>query len=134
MLDFEGDTAPYLLYTVTRCASLERKAETALLDRLDQVSDQELGLLVSDHEQEVIGEIQRFPQAVAAAREAYEPSIMIRQIMTLARSFNAFYHNTQVLKSGDETLTVARLALVRAVGRTLSAGLRLAGIEPVDRM
>ena len=134
MLDFEGDTAPYLLYTVTRCASLERKAEPVLLERLDQVTDQELSLLVSDHEQEVIREIQGFPQAVAAARQAYEPSIMIRQIMTLARAFNAFYHNTQVLKSGDETLTVARLALVRAVGRTLSAGLRLAGIEPVDRM
>lgn len=134
MLDFEGDTAPYLMYTVTRCASLERKAPPAILEELEVISDQKLALLVSDHEQDVIREIERFPKAVADAREAYEPSLMIRQIMTLARSFNTFYHNTQVLKAEDDALKVARLALVRAVGRTLSAGLRLAGIEPVDRM
>lgn len=134
MLDFEGDTAPYLMYTVTRCASLERKASPAILEKLDRVTDDQLSLLVSDHEQDVIREIDRFSKAVSAAREAYEPSIMMRQIMTLARSFNSFYHNSQILKDEDNDLVVARLALSRAVGRTLSAGLRLAGIEPVDRM
>lgn len=134
MLDFEGDTAPYLMYTVTRCASLERKAPLRLLERANHVSDEELSLLVSDDEQELIKEIERFPEAVKAAREAYEPSIMIRQVMTLARSFNTFYHNSSILKAENDELIVARLALTQAVGRTLSAGLRLAGIEPVDRM
>jgi arginyl-tRNA synthetase len=59
---------------------------------------------------------------------------MIRQVMTLARSFNTFYHNSSILKAENDELIVARLALTQAVGRTLSAGLRLAGIEPVDRM
>ncbi len=134
MLDFEGDTAPYLLYTVTRCASLERKAPDDLLAKLDQVRDEQLALLVSDQEQEVIKEIGNFPASVAAARDSAEPSLMVRQIQTLARVFNSFYHHTQVLKAGDPDLILARLALSRAVGRTLAAGLRLAGIQPVDRM
>ncbi|HZK28929.1 MAG TPA: arginine--tRNA ligase, partial [Clostridia bacterium] len=134
MLDFEGDTAPYLLYTVTRCASLARKAPPHLLDRAKKIDDEALGLLVSDDEQELIKEIERFPKAVTAARDAYEPSVMLRQVMTLARSFNTFYHNTAVLRAENDALIVARLALTQAVERTLSAGLRLAGIEPVDRM
>ncbi|NLA95962.1 MAG: hypothetical protein GX838_03865, partial [Clostridiaceae bacterium] len=42
--------------------------------------------------------------------------------------------HTAILKAGDASLTAARLALSAAVGRTLVAGLRIAGIEPVDRM
>lgn len=134
MLDFEGETAPYLLYTVTRCASLGRKAPSEIKDRVARIGDRELSLLVTDQEQEVLKEIDRFAGAVKAAREACEPSIMMRQILALARSFNTFYHQTAILKAGDEALTAARLALAEAVGRTLVAGLRLAGIEPVDRM
>ncbi len=134
MLDFEGETAPYLLYTVTRCASLERKAPEEIVQKLEAVTDEQLSLLLSDHEQEVIREIERFEKSVALARDSFEPSIMVRQIMAIARAFNTFYHHTAVLKSGDEQLTVARLALSRAVGQTLKAGLRLMGISPVDRM
>ena len=134
MLDFEGETAPYLLYTVTRCASLERKAPAGMMDRVSRISDEELSLLTGDHEQEVIKEIDRFAKSVEAARQAYEPSIMIRQLMAVARAFNTFYHHTAILKAGDASLTASRLALSAAVGRTLAAGLRIAGIEPVDRM
>lgn len=134
MLDFEGETAPYLLYTVTRCASLERKASAKEQAMLDKVDDAQLSLLITEHEQEVIREIDRFDKSIAIARDSYEPSVMVRQIMAIARAFNTFYHHTAVLKTGNEHLTVARLALSRAVGQTLKAGLRLMGITPVDRM
>jgi arginyl-tRNA synthetase len=134
VLDFEGESAPYLLYTVTRCASIERKAPDRLLERAECISDDELGLLVSDDEQELLKEVWRFPQSVATARESHEPSIMMRQVMTIARCFNAFYHNAQILRAESEALGAARLVLSRAVGRTISAGLRIAGIEPVEKM
>ncbi len=134
VLDFEGESAPYLLYTVTRCASLERKAPESLLERAEHISNEELGLLVSDDEQELLKEIARFPEAVDSARESYEPSVMIRQVMAIARSFNAFYHNAHILRAENEALGAARLVLARAVGRTISAGLRIAGIEPVEKM
>lgn len=134
VLDFEGESAPYLLYTVTRCASLERKASSELAERSRRISDEELGMLVSDDEQNVLKEIARFPESVAAAREAYEPSVMMRQIMAIARSFNTFYHNAQILRADNESLGAARLCLAQAVGRTIAAGLRIAGIKPVDKM
>ncbi len=134
VLDFEGESAPYLLYTVTRCVSLERKAPESLLERADRISDEELGLLISDDEQELLKEIARFPASVVSARESHEPSVMIRQVMAIARSFNAFYHNAHILRAESEALAAARLALARAVGRTISAGLRIAGIEPVEKM
>ncbi len=134
VLDFEGESAPYLLYTVTRCASLERKASASMLEKANNISDEDIKCLVSDDEQELLKEISRFPQAVQAARDAFEPSIMMRQIMTIARSFNTFYHHSQILRAENEALGAARLALAQAVGRTISAGLRLAGIKPVEKM
>ncbi|MGI6507998.1 MAG: arginine--tRNA ligase [Saccharofermentanales bacterium] len=134
VLDFEGESAPYLLYTVTRCASLERRAPESLLERVQQIGDEELELLVSDDEQELLKEISRFPASVISARESHEPSVMMRQVMTIARAFNAFYHNAHILRAENEALGAARLVLAQVVGRTISAGLRIAGIEPVERM
>lgn len=134
MLDFEGETAPYLMYTVTRCKSLARKADQAMLDRVRDVDDATLSLLVSDEAQALLKEIDRFGASVEAARADYEPSVLVRRLLTTARAFNAFYHNASILRAETEDLIVARLALTAAVERTLSAGLRILGIEPVDRM
>ena len=134
ILDYEGDTAPYLLYTVTRCASLLRKADSAVLKRLEKHSDEDAALLIGDDEQKVLKEIVQFPESLSAARKHYEPSMMIRRLMQLARAFNTFYHSTPILRADDTALSAARLALAQAVERTLKAGLRIAGIEPVDRM
>lgn len=134
ILDYEGDTAPYLLYTVTRCVSLLRKAEPFVLKRLEERGFEDAALLIGDDEQRVLKEIVLFPESLAAARAHYEPSMMLRRLMQLARAFNTFYHSTPILRTDDTALVVARLALVQAVERTLKAGLQIAGIEPVDRM
>ncbi|MDD4541751.1 MAG: arginine--tRNA ligase [Eubacteriales bacterium] len=134
MLDFEGDTAPYLMYTVARCNALARKAGTDILLELQTVSDTALKLLQEDEEQEVLKNIELFPHSLERATLTHEPSVMMRQIMTLARSFNKFYHNQPILRSYNHNLLLARLALTGAVERTLRAGLKLAGIEAVERM
>lgn len=134
MLDFEGDTAPYLLYTVARCNALARRAGEEKLEELKTVSDAALELLVEDEEQEVLKNIELFPVSLERATSSHEPSVMMRQVMTLARSFNKFYHNQPVLRSENQDLLLARLALTGAVERTLRAGLKLAGIEAVERM
>lgn len=134
MLDFEGDTAPYLLYTVARCKALALRAGSEKIEKLADISDSALELLVEDEEQEVLKNIELFPISLNRATVSHEPSVMMRQIMTLARSFNKFYHNLSVLRSENEDLILARLALTDAVERTLRAGLKLAGIEAVERM
>ena len=101
---------------------------------MQQIGDEELELLVSQMTNELLKEISRFPASVISARESHEPSVMMRQVMTIARAFNAFYHNAHILRAENEALGAARLVLAQVVGRTISAGLRIAGIEPVERM
>lgn len=134
MLDFEGDTAPYLMYTVARCKALDRRAGADIMAELQTISDDALKLLIEDEEQDVLKNIELFPVSLERATASYEPSMMMRQIMTLARSFNRFYHNQPILRCENPDLLLARLALSGAVERTLRAGLKLAGIEAVERM
>ncbi|NLC39841.1 MAG: arginine--tRNA ligase [Clostridiaceae bacterium] len=134
MLDFEGDTAPYLMYTVARCMALARRAGVDTMAELQAISDDALKLLVEDEEQDVLKNIELFPVSLERATILYEPSVMMRQIMTLARSFNRFYHNQPILRCENHDLLLARLALSGAVERTLRACLKLAGIEAVERM
>lgn len=134
MLDFEGDTAPYLLYTVSRCASIGRKVEAQRQTDRSAVRDDQLARLTSEDEQELIRGIARFGDSVMSALRAHEPSILMRHLLNLARAFNRFYHNLPILKADDHDLMIARLVLTEAVERTLRAGLKLAGIETVERM
>lgn len=101
---------------------------------LQTISDDALKLLIEDEEQDVLKNIELFPVSLERATASYEPSMMMRQIMTLARSFNRFYHNQPILRCENPDLLLARLALSGAVERTLRAGLKLAGIEAVERM
>lgn len=130
ILDFEGDTAPYLMYTYARAKSILSKAEYFENESLDL----NLGLLTEPDEFSLIKDMYQYPEALVQAAEEYEPSIMLRKISQLARSFNRFYHNTPILRTEDEQLKKARLALVYAVSIVIQNGLQLAGINTVERM
>ncbi|MCQ2528764.1 MAG: arginine--tRNA ligase [Saccharofermentans sp.] len=132
MLDFNGDTAPYLIYTYARTRSILRKA-------LDQgfapATDKEtLSKLTSDDEYELIKSIGDFPEAVKKAAATYEPFMISRQISLVARNFNRFYNNSRILGADSEELTKARLAVCEAVCSTLKSGLDLLGIDVVEKM
>lgn len=130
MLDFDGDTAPYLLYTVARARSVLRKAN---LDE-EQLRQAEYSLLTTDEEFSLLKGISRLQAAVESAAEEYEPCLLARQISQIARDFNRFYHQCAILKAEDESLRNARLALCELVSKQMSFALSLLGIETVDRM
>lgn len=130
ILDFEGDTAPYLMYTYARAKSILSKAEYFDNESLDL----NLELLTESDEFSLIKDMYQYPEALVQAAEEYEPSIMLRKVSQLARSFNRFYHNTPILRTEDEQLKKARLALVYAVSIVIQNGLQLAGINTVERM
>ena len=130
MLDFEGETAPYLLYTNARAKSILRKAglENSLFPQA------ELKRLGDEQEFALARNIAGLIGAVQSAAEAYEPSIMARQLLLIARSFNKFYANSNILNEADLELREARLALCAALSRALEEGLELLGIRAVERM
>ncbi len=124
VLSFEGETCPYVQYTVARCNSVINKC-------------QEMGEYViteqNPDEYEVIAELGRFKDIVKSAGEKYEPSLVTRYAIDLATAFNKFYINCKIAIDDDNTRNF-RLAITKAVKITLTNALTLLGIEAVEQM
>ena len=133
MLDFEGDTAPYVLYTYARIRSILRKAVANGFDP-EQVSDEDLATLDQPEEFEIARQLEDFGAVVCKAAEDYEPFYLTRHISTLARAFNKYYNNHSILAAGEPQRVRARLALCVAVTYALQTGTWLLGIDVVERM
>jgi len=133
MLDFEGDTAPYLIYTYARARSILRKAEELGISAAGP-EEEALTLLSSEDEYAVARMIADFPDAIKKAQSSHEPFMVARQTSQIARSFNRFYNNSPILSGTDESLKRARLSLCEAVCISISIGTYLLGIDVVERM
>ncbi len=125
-LDFEGNAAPYLLYTYARACSILRNAET-------KATAYDMSLLKEPHERELMRMISEFPGAVRKAAEDMRPHYIANFCYGIATKFNEFYQFVPVLKA-EEAMRSARLALVEAVAAVLKNALRLLGMEALDRM
>ena len=130
MLDFEGDTAPYLIYTYARIRSILRKAgEQGISGNIDYTDK-----LVAEDEYAVIRSLSDFKDSVVKAAESYEPFMISRQIALIARNFNRFYNNSRILNADSEDIRDARLKLCEAVSDCLKSGLDMLGIGVVEKM
>lgn len=132
VLDFNGETGPYVQYTYARCASVLRNAgkeavEKALSTPLNA------SYLTSDSAYALAKDIYALPQVVVEAGEKYEPSIVTRHIVDLAQAFNRFYHDEHILVDNEEEKS-AKLALVMAAKTAIKNGLALLGMKAPERM
>jgi arginyl-tRNA synthetase len=127
VLNFEGETGPYLQYTHARLSSLLRKHGRPVGEKID------FGLLSGDSVWPVIRELDRFPATVLASAEHYEPAFIATHLLDLAKAFNAFYQTERIL-TDDEKATAAKILLVWAVRSVLKEGLYLLGIEAPEEM
>ncbi len=127
MLNFEGNSAPYIQYAHARCRSILRRAG-GVPDRFDPT------LLTDPREMALIREMARFPGRVREAAERYAPNVIAEGIYELARALGPFYRDVPVLKAETPQLRDARLALVAAVAQVIRTGLNLLGIEAPERM
>lgn len=124
VLSFEGETCPYVQYTVARCNSVLNKC------------GQPLGYTFKDmtaDEYEVISILGRFNSVIKNAAEKYEPSYVTRYALDLATAFNKFYISCKIAVDDDDTRNF-RLSIAKAVKITLTNALTLLGIETVEEM
>lgn len=126
MLDFSGETAPYLQYAHARICSILRKAK-------DWDGVYEAALLSAPEEQQLVATLARFGQTVARAAETYKPSAVARYLVEVAKDFNKFYHQCPVL-AAEGGRRAARLALIEATRQVLQNGLWLLGIAAPAEM
>ncbi|HEY5562870.1 MAG TPA: arginine--tRNA ligase [Clostridiaceae bacterium] len=127
MLSFDGETGPYVQYTYARGKSILRRINV-LEDEVNYT------LLSSTEEFELAKELQGFDTAIIAAVDKLEPSFVTRHIISVAKSFNKFYNLHSILNAGDDKLLQARAKLVEATCQVISNGLKLLGIEVVEKM
>lgn len=133
VLNFEGETGPYVQYTHARAASVLRKAGDELVKKASKVSALDMSHVLSDSSYTLAKLIYEFPQVIVEAGEKYEPSIVTRHIVDIAQSFNRFYHDEHILVD-DEAEKLAKLALVIAAKNTIKNGLHLLGMQAPEKM
>jgi len=133
MLDFEGDTAPYLIYTYARTKSILRKALANGLSPAPSGSEL-LTKLSGDEEFSCVKMIADLPDAIRKAAGSNEPFMISRAVSGIARAFNRFYNNCSILSGDDEELKIARLSLCQSVCDCIELGTYLLGISVVDQM
>lgn len=129
LLNFEGDSGPYLQYTYVRLASLLEKAaqEGLSFSSKDQME------LTTEEERLLARQLLRFPAALELGVRSFEPSILSHELLELAAVFNRFYMNVPLLK-GEEKFRAGRLCLVHRTKETIHLGLSLLGIECPEKM
>ncbi|HEO8418529.1 arginine--tRNA ligase [Niallia sp. FSL W8-0635] len=125
MLKFEGETGPYIQYTHARACSLLRKGR---FSHPATIAD----LQWDDVSFPIVKILMDFPISVEKAIEHYDPSEIAKYVIDLAKAFNKYYANVQILEENDEK--EARLSLVYAVTLVLKEGLRLLGISAPEAM
>lgn len=133
MLDFEGDTAPYLIYTYARTRSILRKAaDQGFLP--EKAGSDLLTKLDGDEEFACVKALGDLPEAIRKAASSNEPFMVSRAVSGIARAFNRFYNNCSILGGDDNEKKTARLALCEAVCDAIEAGTYLLGISVVEQM
>ncbi|OFZ00884.1 MAG: arginine--tRNA ligase [Bdellovibrionales bacterium GWC1_52_8] len=134
VVDFEGETGPYLQYAHTRCLSILRKArETDQLPGELSFSPTAADRLEKAEELALIKTLGQFPLHLERTLSFAKASQLASYLIDVTKAFNAFYRECRVLGEAPE-LTHGRLMLVEATRRILNQGLTLLGIPLPERM
>jgi len=125
IVQFEGETGPYVQYTHARSRSILSKygQEVDLSVEFD---------LSDDYAWEVAKKLADYPRIIRQAGDRYEPSVVAKYLVQLAQLFNKYYANSRILD--QDAGIVSRIALVAAVAQVLKDGLHLLGLHAPDKM
>ncbi len=127
VLNFEGETGPYVQYTHARLCSVMRKYGKPVGTGVDY------RLLKEKDEYLLVRKLEQFPKAVEGAARSCEPVIMCNYLLELCGTFNRYYNHHRILGQ-EEGLTGARILLSDCVRQVLRNGLTLLGIQTPEEM
>ena len=128
MLDFQGETGPYIQYTYVRTKSLLEKA--GYLPKYQEIDVEKIN---DEYSQEIIKLLYNFKNILNQVIEKSEPSVLARYLIDLAKAYSVFYNENKII-SEDKELQNARVYLTYAVGKVLKTGANLLGIEMPEKM
>ncbi|KXL54141.1 arginine--tRNA ligase [Anaerotignum neopropionicum] len=127
MLNFDGETGPYVQYTHARACSILKRAGDISLENIS------FDLITDEASIDICKLLEAYPEKIMDAANKLEPSVVTRHLVAIAQAFNKFYHDNPILSSEDD-VRKARLAIVVAVKTVMKEGLRLLGIDAPEQM
>ena len=128
MLNFQGETGPYIQYIYVRTKSVLDKA-----GYIPNFNEIDISKLNDAQSIETIKTIYNFEDVLKQVTDKNEPSILSRYLINLAQDFSSFYNANKII-TDEKDLQDARLYLTYAVGTILKTGAGLLGINMPDRM
>jgi len=128
ILNFDGETAPYVQYTHARAGSILRKAD--YMQDVNSVS----GYVPSDAEFELVKMLYAYDDKIEEAKKEYEPFVIARYVLDIAKSFNRFYYQEKIIDVDDEVLKNEKLFIVYSIKELIKQNLAILGIRSPERM
>ena len=124
VLNFEGDSGPYVQYCLVRCRSLLKKYQKEVLPYFekDLETQEEIQILVT---------LVAFPEILQQAWKVFKPHILAQYVLKLCQEFSVFYNKHKILGEDKET---ARMTLVYCIEKILSQSLQILGVPTPSEM
>lgn len=124
VLTFDGETGPYVQYSLVRCESILAKGNTAPISVVDCEK-----YAFGAEEDQLIFMLSRFRSVLHDCTRDNEPYLLTHYLIDLAKAFNKFYYQFPVLQAADPLQKSLRLSLVKGTHTVLTNGLTLLGIS-----
>ncbi|MDC2974824.1 arginine--tRNA ligase, partial [Prochlorococcus sp. AH-736-K09] len=128
MLSLNGNTAPYLLYTLVRILGIKRKN-----DFVYDSKDFQYIKYVHKSEWKLIRKLLKFDEVIISIEKDLMPNRLCNYLFDLCQTFNRFYDQVPILKE-EKYIKISRLNLCDLTAKTLKLSLELLGIETLERM
>ncbi|WP_293933771.1 arginine--tRNA ligase [Sphingobacterium sp. UBA6645] len=127
-VDFQGHTGPFIQYTHARIKSVLRKAA------YQADAAKVVPASISAFERDLIQAIAGYPEVIALAAKEFSPAQIANYAYELAKLYNKFYHEENILKAEQEDVKQFRLHLSAAAAKVISGSMKLLGIQVPERM
>lgn len=128
MLNFQGETGPYIQYTYVRTRSVIEKA-----GNLPKFEEIDTSLLTDEYSYKILTLIFNFEEILKQVTDKNEPSILSRYLIDLSKAYSVFYNENKII-TYDKNLQNARVYLTNCVGRILKKGAELLGMQMPNKM
>ena len=128
ILNFQGETGPYIQYTYVRIKSILEKVTK--MPEYDQIQVEKLK---DEYSQAILKLLYQFEETLIQVTKKEEPSILSRYLIDLAKAFSSFYNENKIMAEDQDTQN-ARVYLSYSVGKVLKIGANLLGIEMPNKM
>ena len=128
MLNFNGETGPYLQYMYVRTNSILEKVE-----KIEKISNIDISVLEDEASINLIKEIYLFGDIIKQASIKDEPYIIARYLINIAKLFSTFYNENKIIIE-DEKIRNARVYMTYCTNLVLKIGTELLGIQMPEKM